>query len=196
MRIQYCSDLHLEFRKNGDFLHANPLAPSAEILVLAGDIIPLTVLDKHQDFISFVSDNFKEVYWIPGNHEYYNYDIGKMNISFVEDIRKNVHLINNHIVIIDNVTLIFSTLWTHINPQNEGRVHHDVSDFYVIKINGKLLTPSYYNMMHSQSLAFLKSALADKRSGDSMVITHHVPTLLNYPEKYKNPFKSFDCIKE
>ena len=38
MRIQYASDLHLEFPQNTDFIMSNPLKVTGEILILAGDI--------------------------------------------------------------------------------------------------------------------------------------------------------------
>ncbi|CAN0491524.1 unnamed protein product, partial [Phaeothamnion confervicola] len=77
MKIQYCSDLHLEIRENVFFLKQNPLIPSAEILLLAGDIIPFNQIHKIDFFFDFISEHFKVVYWLPGNHEYYHSDLAK-----------------------------------------------------------------------------------------------------------------------
>ena len=38
MKIQYTSDLHLEFEENTDYLIWNPLKVTGDILILASDI--------------------------------------------------------------------------------------------------------------------------------------------------------------
>jgi hypothetical protein len=52
MKIQYCSDLHLEFPANKIYLRANPIKPEGEILLLAGDIIPFVEMEKENDFFN------------------------------------------------------------------------------------------------------------------------------------------------
>ena len=41
MKIQYMSDLHLEFHENSMFLKQNEIPVTGEVLVLAGDIFYL-----------------------------------------------------------------------------------------------------------------------------------------------------------
>jgi Icc-related predicted phosphoesterase len=62
MKIQYCSDLHLEFAENKKYLLENPIKPEGDILVLAGDIVPFKVMDEHNDFWDYLSSNFKYTY--------------------------------------------------------------------------------------------------------------------------------------
>ena len=72
MRIQYASDLHLEFRENSSFLKHNPLAVAGEVLVLAGDIgyIGDENYSRHP-FWDWASGNYSRVIVVPGNHEFY-----------------------------------------------------------------------------------------------------------------------------
>ncbi len=185
MKIQYCSDLHLEFPENNLFFKNNPLKIEGDILILAGDILLFKDMDKHEYFFNYVSENFKFTYWIPGNHEYYYSDISERSNSFKEQIRDNVYLVNNVTEIHDGIKFIFSTLWSKISLQNEWQIQKGLSDFRVIKKDGDIFTPFDYNLLHQKSIDFLKKELNQNKQSKTVVITHHVPTFINYPEKYK-----------
>lgn len=185
MNIQYCSDLHLEFRENNEYLKSNPLPVNGDILLLAGDIVPFAVMRKHNDFFDYVSDHFKTTYWVPGNHEYYNSDITERSGTLNEAIRENVFLVNNHETEIENTKFIFTTLWTNISIDKQWVVKQNMSDFHRINFNGEWFTTSHYNYLHKQSMSFLKEAIQQNKSEKNIVVTHHTPTFYNYPEKYK-----------
>jgi len=185
LKIQYASDLHIEFPKNGAFLKLNPLLPVGDVLVLAGDIVPFALLDKHKDFFSYLSDNFETTYWLPGNHEYYHFDISEKSGVLNEKIRENVFLVNNASVKKDNIRLIFSTLWSKISTGHQGQIEKSINDFYQIKHKGFRFSAEDYNQLHTQSLAFIKKTLVENNEEKTVVFTHHAPTFLNYPEQYK-----------
>ncbi len=185
MTLQYCSDLHLEFRENKQFLNQHPLQPKGEILILAGDIVTFTEIDKRKDFFDYISDNFRLTYWLPGNHEYYYSDASERSGTINEKIRDNIFLVNNISIQHDDVRLIFSTLWSKISAANEWQIGRSISDFQVIKFNGHFFSVSDFNQLHSESLDFITKELSQNITGKTIVITHHVPTFLNFPSQFK-----------
>lgn len=186
LKIQYCSDLHLEFPENKNFLEKHPIESVGDILILAGDIVPFTIMDKFNPFFDELSEKFNQVYWLPGNHEYYYADIQKRTGSFCEEIRKNIFLINNHVVRVQNNKLVFSTLWTSISENNYRQIVQRLSDFHVIKNGNDNFTPYDYNILNDANFTFLQNTLMGIKNSESIIVaTHHVPTFFNYPEKYK-----------
>jgi len=186
MKIQYCSDLHLEFLENRKFLFRNPLNPVGDILVLAGDIVCLRDLDKAHEFFDFISEHYSAVYWVPGNHEYYGSDIADTPNPLWENIRSNVYLVNNQTIDLGGIRVIFSSLWSRISPPSEWDIQKSISDFSAIKYSGGMFTARLFTKLHEDNLKFLKDALSGARQVPSVVVTHHVPTLMNYPAIYKN----------
>ncbi len=185
MKIQYCSDLHLEFEVNKKYLNQNPILPVGEILILAGDIVPFVLIEKHQDFFDWISDNFKYTYWIPGNHEYYYFDAATRTGLLNENIRANVSLVNDVAIQYNDMKLILSTLWSKISARNAWEIENGMSDFQVIKYNNSRFTANEFNALHQASLNFINSELSSNDNTKSIIITHHVPTLYNYPKQYK-----------
>jgi predicted MPP superfamily phosphohydrolase len=72
MSIQYVSDIHLETHYNtSELIFEKILKPSAPYLALCGDIgYPGAPL--YEPFLQYCSENFEHVFYIAGNHEYYN----------------------------------------------------------------------------------------------------------------------------
>jgi predicted phosphohydrolase len=186
MKIQYCSDLHLEFPVNKRYLKANPIKPEGEILLLAGDIVPFTEIEKENDFFDFLSDSFEHTYWIPGNHEYYRSDITERTGAFHERIRSNVSLINNSTVQDQDVRLIFSTLWSKLDLTKEWVIKKTMADFHLVRKNGNKINVDDYNALHDKALTFVKSQLPIVDGKKTIVVSHHIPTFYNYPEKYRH----------
>ena len=186
MKIQFASDLHLEFPENKEFLRCNPLIPVGDILILAGDIVPFSLMDQHDDFFKFCADNFKATYWIPGNHEYYHGDLTLRTGQFIENIKPNVHLVNNYWVHYDNVRIIFSTLWTPISLDNAWRIQCGINDYSQIKDDNYPFTTYRSNELFNENITFIKEAVSNNEKEKCIVVTHHVPTFNNYPEEFKD----------
>jgi len=94
MKIQYCSDLHLEFPMNSDYIMEAKIPPLGDILVLAGDITYLGDVFYKHTFFDYLSDNFSFVYWVPGNHEFYDgFDLSNFDEPVNFKIRHNIFLV-------------------------------------------------------------------------------------------------------
>ena len=186
MNFQIASDLHLEFPENRKFLKRNPLIPKASILLLAGDIMPIHKIDNpvYSPFIDYFSDHFERTYWIPGNHEFYAGDLLNYQGAFKENIRANVYLLNNQVVMERGTELIMSTLWTKISKENTSAILGSLNDYKVIELGENVLTPEDTTRICERNIAFLQSCLKQEKKGKRIVLTHHVPTLQNYPAKY------------
>jgi len=79
MKVQYASDLHLEFYDNSVFLARGPFKVAGDVLVLAGDTLPLWDFNSYSQhrFFDWCAANYRETLLVPGNHEYYKDDIAK-----------------------------------------------------------------------------------------------------------------------
>jgi predicted phosphohydrolase len=186
MKIQYCSDLHLEFFENRKLIREQPLKVVGDILLLGGDIIKFSDWDKHDDFFKFCSDNFRHTYWIPGNHEYYDFDISYKCGHINEKFSENITLVNNHVEVVDDIRIIFSTLWSKISQQRAFLIQQSLNDFRVIRYKGRNFTATQYNSYHAECKKFLADTFKKKFDGKTVVLTHHLPTFMNYPAEYKN----------
>jgi predicted phosphohydrolase len=181
MKIQYASDLHLEFPDNANYLKNNPIKPIGDVFILAGDITYLNFIEREteKDFIKYVSDNFKTTYLMLGNHEFY----GGSSCDLIDNpvnerLRDNVFLVNNTTAKHDDTLILFTTLWSHISPRNRNQILYGINDFRLIEYKNDIITDREFNSFHKQSLNFLEKELKAASQTDKIVVaTHHVPSL-------------------
>lgn len=192
MKIQYASDLHLEFGINSAFImHDQPINPIGDILILAGDIGYLE--DKrfeNHPFFDWVSDNFNETILIPGNHEFYGgFDINNLTDNWEYHLRSNVRYVYNQMIHLNNdIDLIFSTLWSKISSSYANLCQRNVNDFHRIKDGDKLLSWMRFNEEHKKCLNFIKSSLNKSNAHNILVVSHHVPSFTLMSDEFaKSP---------
>ena len=183
MKIQVCSDLHLEFASNKDWLKHHPILPKGDILVIAGDTYYLEKNYAELDFIKKVADDFKSVYLIPGNHEYYGgFDSSTAQHPMQLQILENVFMVNNKKIEVEGVDLIFSTMWSKID-RNMLDIMRGMADFRKIKFGNEKFTVDHFNEIHQSSFQFITDSV--QSNNKKVVITHHLPSSLCNAEEFK-----------
>lgn len=187
MKIQYASDLHLEFADNWRYLKENPLKVTGDVLVLAGDIGYLGDVNysKHP-FWDWASENYKQVICCMGNHEFYKYfDIATLKDGYCLEIRHNVHSYYNAVVRIEDTDFIITTLWSEIPLREAYYTEQVISDFRRILFNGELFTFADFNREHKRCIEFIKKSVQESTAENKIVVTHHVPSFLMQCPKFE-----------
>lgn len=188
MKIQYASDLHLEFSDNSRFLKEHPLEVTGDILLLAGDIgyIGDDNYSTHP-FWNWASDHYRQVIVIPGNHEFYKlFDIDKLYNGWSYSIRKNITCYYNAVIPLSaDTTLIATTLWSKISMQDACATESAISDFKRIRYGNEPLDWTRFNDEHYRCVRFLKDSIARSSARHILVATHHVPSFKLLASEFK-----------
>jgi Icc-related predicted phosphoesterase len=169
--IQYVSDIHLE--KNDEY----PLIEkNGEYLVLAGDIgCPFE--DTYSDFLKQQSDRYDKVFIVPGNHEYFSYNMNATNLrlTMISSEIDNVHILNNNTYdICDSLRIIGTPLWTNMDYMTSMYC----SDFTNIMTDtSTYITIKQHRNLHKQSKAFIQQQIHEAKNHNLqlVIITHHAP---------------------
>lgn len=184
LRVQYASDLHLEFLGDKP-VFPSLLKPVAPVLVLAGDI-GQPQRRSYRDLLHHCSRNWDDVIVVAGNHEYYGGAVKKR----LEQCRKvaadfeNVHFLERERIVRHGVTFLGCTLWTQDSTPR-------LNDYRLIEAeNGATLTVADTNRWHGRDKEWLRLALANV-TGPAVVVTHHLPSFrLIAPEFEGSPLNS------
>ena len=178
MKIQYCSDIHLELEENLDLYSKTPvIVPEGDILIILGDLLEIFDGIFSLSLFDRLSKDFKLVFWIPGNHEYrYGFDIQNIeNLNYMYAVRHNVFLLNNQVVIVEDVKFVFSTLWSKVDKFKLD-IESEVPDYSQNIYKGKILTVEDTNLFHKNSIKFLEQNGISTSNHKTVVCTHYAPS--------------------
>lgn len=180
--------------KNNKYIMNNPLKVNGDILILAGDIIPLHDELFNNPFFRSISNNYKKVFWVPGNHEFYHKDINEFSNAYNITVKNNIHIVHNTELQFEGIHFVFSTLWSKISSDNEKNIEQSVSDFSCISKDNKQFKAAHFNKLHSESLSFIQQSLKIKNR-KTVVVTHHLPsTLCNSLVHSNSPINEAFCV--
>ena len=192
LRIQYISDIHLEQYKIAFEHNLNPRQfvqpdPSAEILVLAGDI-GNPEEPNYKLFLEWCSKSWKTVILVAGNHEFYGSLRERRPVEQrLEAIREvvkdlpNVHFLHREKVEVrPGVFVLGCTLWTDVPEENRYDAMASVNDYRYVGA-----TFDELKAWHHADRDWLKAELAAAAGGKAIVVTHHLPTFTAISRKFR-----------
>ncbi len=199
MKILAFSDLHIEhWGHDPEFdRRIRRAAQQAHVCVLAGDIGTGT---QGLEWALDVFPSDKPLLYVAGNHEFYGQHIDvlpsklKALASMARDSGRLVHFLNNSAVEIYGVQFLGCTLWTDFElfgacgSAAAQEIETLVTDYRRIRIlaaGSRLLRTSDTVQLHKQSRAWLQAALEQHYPAEKVVITHHLPSLLSVPARFR-----------
>ena len=200
MKFQYISDIHLEIynitkpyyiNKNNFFENIIKKLDDCENICLLGDIgYPESQI--YQDFLTYCSLNWKNVFLIMGNHEFYRYKyittISEIERFVENNIPKNVYFLNNKCIYLNKSTqfvqyelpeiskenwikIIGTILWSNISDKTALRLN-DYKKIYITKhFSINKLTPNITRIMFYSNKKFILNELAC--NFNCLLLTHH-----------------------
>lgn len=187
MRLQICSDLHVEhFSPDTVALAGISVAPDVDLLLLPGDI---GSGDQSFEMARGIADHTGvPVAWLPGNHEFYGRDLSRQMDRYraLAERHAGVIALLDSTTVVKGVRLVGGTLWTDFKlyegaarlPTAEFAMSvgdRSLSDFRLIKWHGERFTAARSAELHALSRTYLEQVLAQPFDGPTVVMTHHAP---------------------
>lgn len=178
MRIQFQSDLHLEFMPSpSDYVIPQV---GADVIVIAGDI-GVKSDPCYVDWVLKATAGTPTVV-IAGNHEPYGSSWqSSLHVWRQATANTHVHFLEKDQVEIQGVRFLGTTLFT--DYELRGNRHSamaaaasGLNDHHLVQYEDHRFTPGDALLEHRLARQFLKDALCQPYPGQTVVVTHHAPS--------------------
>lgn len=166
MKIRLISDLHLE---SSPFKYEKM---DEDLLIIAGDagegLRGWKWANEHVDVDTLI---------VPGNHEYYGYNVTSLQKQMRECFGHVRYLINDSVQY-GNINIVGATLWTDFNLYgNRSKAMLDwaygLNDSVYINVDGRRLQANDVVAWNEMELAYINSAA--KEGMINILVTHYMP---------------------
>lgn len=191
--FQIASDIHIERIYPQKIDIQNIIKPSCPNLILAGDIGRYSFIKNYyEDFLTELCVNFKKVYFVLGNHEYFSKEktISEIKCDFLNLTNKisNLTILDDSGIDIDNtdIRLYGSTLWSKIPDHYKG----DRPIFYE---SDKKVNTLWFNLQYYKSLFMIEKEVRENKKKKIVIISHYPPLCKGVirDENLKNPYRFY-----
>jgi UDP-2,3-diacylglucosamine pyrophosphatase LpxH len=194
-KIRYISDLHFGVNRRSPFVPKYTGEESDQILILAGDVCDSSC--SGINFLQDVCNNFKQVLYVFGNHEYYGCSITGAKQYLLDqfnEIPSNLHILDCETFETEDIVFIGATLWTDLdgyNPNTVNIVSRCLNDCRMIRAtddrkDGMFNGDVWYNLhVKHRDYIKLQTMRAKEIEKTPIVITHHAPSYQSVHEVFK-----------
>jgi len=202
-KLQIMSDLHLEFLGGG----THNIEPKAPYLALLGDIGVLTDegMPHYRKFLLEQANQFKKVFVLLGNHEYYGSTVARtlQRVKEICDSHPNLVMMQQGSVKVNGVRILGTTLWSKVPPESVRFVASSLNDYRRITTdngsnnNGtRNISVTDTNSWFQTEVEWLAAEIekANVLGETVVVLTHHAPISDSCdPQHYSSPINSAFC---
>jgi len=190
MKIHLISDLHIDFK---EYIHK---FPECDLVVIAGD------LGENPYYLAELCKNNPDskIIYVPGNHDFYgaSFESQMMTFSSIQKDHKNLTVLQNHYIEVNDILIFGSTLWSGLNAYGDD-LKTKLRQWYEYNISDCRYITGWSSHLMLEEHRFSKSKLAEfleqYKDKKKIVVTHFAPSLHSVHENYSGsvPFNSYWC---
>lgn len=186
--FQIFSDIHTELYNKWPRIQK-----LADNLILVGDIGIINDSNIFNEFMKYCSETWTHVYYVPGNHEFYQYNENNI-LTFdeliqryknISNIYNNIHVLIDDFIELDENTNIYGSIFF---TKPELVFMFFINDYKMIYMEkDKNINWSFMLKIYKEQQNKFKQYLENNKHKKHIIITHYPPIRNNVSDpKYNN----------